>query len=70
VGELLFFPARPLQDQLLTKPELAARWKVSPRWIEDRVRYDGLPKQKDPVSRLVRFSLVDVECWRRGRLAS
>jgi len=70
MGELLHFPARPLQDHLLTKPELARRWSVSTRWIEQRVAQDGLPVQKDPRSRLVRFSLVAVERWRQERIAS
>lgn len=52
---------------LLTKPELAARWSVSERWIEARQRRDGLPVQKDGPSRLVRYDLAEVEAWRTGR---
>lgn len=70
MGELVYFPARPLQDHLLTKAELARRWKVSTRWIEQRVADDGLPVQKDPRSRLVRFSLVATEQWRQERLTA
>lgn len=70
MGELVFFPARPMADQLLTKRQLADRWSVSIRWIEQRVRDDGLPVQKDSRSRLVRFSLVAVENWRMERVAS
>lgn len=70
MGDLVYFPARPMQDQLLTKAELARRWSVSVRWIEQRVKHDSLPRQKDPHSRLVRFSLVAAESWRRERIAS
>lgn len=70
MGTLHFFPARPLQDQLLTKTELARRWSVSTRWIEKRVRDSGLPVQKDSRSRLVRFSLVAAESWRLERLSA
>jgi hypothetical protein len=55
---------------LLTKAELAARWKVSARWIEERQRHDGLPVQKDARSRLVRYDLHDVEAWRARRLSA
>jgi predicted DNA-binding transcriptional regulator AlpA len=54
---------------LVTKPELALRWGVSVRWIEERQRHDGLPMQKDQYSRLVRYDLAEVEAWRQGRLA-
>lgn len=70
MGALLHFPARPLVDHPLTKPELARRWSVSLRWIELQVRDHGLPAQKDKHSRLVRFSLRDVEAWRLERMAS
>lgn len=53
----------------LTKPELAARWGVSVRWIEERQRHDGLPVQKDAASRLVRYDLAEVEAWRARRTA-
>ena len=68
-GRLIHFPPQPLQDRLVTKAELGQRWSRSARWIELRVRHDGLPMQKDPHSRLVSFSLVDVERWRQARLA-
>lgn len=55
---------------LLTKRELAARWSVSPRWIEERQRHDGLPVQKDAHSRLVRYDLAEVERWRARRLSA
>jgi hypothetical protein len=70
MGQLVYFPARPLQDHLLTKADLCERWSVSARWIELRVKHDGLPMQKDPRSRLVWFSLVAVERWRQERIAS
>lgn len=52
---------------LLTKRELAARWQVSVRWIEERQRRDGLPFEKDGPSRLVRYDLAAVEAWRAKR---
>lgn len=55
---------------LLTKTELAERWQVSERWIEERQRCDGLPRQKDARSRLVRYDLVEVETWRARRLTA
>lgn len=54
----------------VTKQQLAMRWQVSARWIELRVREDGLPARKDPHSRLVRFNLADCETWRERRRAS
>jgi hypothetical protein len=70
MGEVIYMRASAKADILLTKRELAARWKVSTRWIELRVKHDGLPMQKDRASRLVRFSWFAVEQWRTGRLVS
>ncbi len=67
-AQIIQFPAnRAYNGVLLTKRELAARWGVSARWIEERQRRDGLPVQKDAPSRLVRYSLADVEAWRASR---
>lgn len=57
-------------DVLVTKTQLADRWQVSERWIELQQRDHGLPVQKDARSRLVRYSLRDVEAWRTQRRAS
>lgn len=71
-AQIIAFPthrARQAPDVLLTKRQLAARWGVSERWIEQRQRHDGLPFEKDAPSRLVRYSLADVEQWRANRRA-
>jgi predicted DNA-binding transcriptional regulator AlpA len=71
-GQVIAFPAHRARrpTRLLTKTELAARWQVSTRWIEERQRHDGLPVQKDHASRLVRYDLAEVEAWRARRVAS
>ncbi len=71
-GQLIAFPAHRSRGVVvrLTKRELAARWKVSVRWIEERQRCDGLPYEKDAHSRLVRYDLARVEAWRAARLSA
>lgn len=72
-GQVIAFPAhrsRGVGAVLLTKAELAARWSVSVRWIEERQRHDGLPRKKDERSRLVRYDLAEVETWRSRRLSA
>lgn len=71
-AKIIQFPAHRARAVgiLLTKRELAARWGVSVRWIEERQRRDGLPVQKDGPSRLVRYDLADVEAWRARRLSA
>ena len=46
---------------LMTKEQLAAHWAVSERWIELRVKNDGLPHKK--LGRAIRFRLEDCERW-------
>jgi predicted DNA-binding transcriptional regulator AlpA len=72
MSNVIQFPARRsvAAGVLLTKRELAARWGVSVRWIEERQRRDGLPVQKDAPSRLVRYDLAEVEAWRARRLSA
>lgn len=70
MGELVAFPtARSIgaMDYEVTKKFLAERWGVSERWIELRARDDGLPRRKDPYSRLVRFNLAECERWLQQR---
>lgn len=69
---VIAFPAQRSRgvSVLLTKRELAARWSVSVRWIEERQRHDELPFQKDQRSRLVRYDLAAVEEWRARRLSA
>lgn len=73
MGDLLEFPTHRAVGSLnyeITKRELAARWRVSERWIELRMREDGLPYRKDSRSRLVRFPLAECELWLHRRRAS
>jgi hypothetical protein len=73
MGEVISFPmARAVgaMNYEVTKRELAERWRVSERWIELRMREDGLPCEKDPHSRFVRFNLGECERWRAQRRAS
>lgn len=73
-GNVIQFPVARAAGALnfeVTKAELAERWRVSERWIELRVRDAGLPRKKDPHSRLVRFNLAECELWlERRRRAS
>jgi predicted DNA-binding transcriptional regulator AlpA len=71
-AQIVVFPAHRSRAVcvLLTKRELAVRWRVSVRWIEERQRHDGLPVQKDAHSRLVRYDLAEVEAWRARRLSA
>jgi len=71
-AKVIAFPAHRMRDAdvLLTKKELAQRWRCSVRWIEQRQKFDGLPFEKDRHSRLVRYSLADVEAWRANRRKS
>jgi hypothetical protein len=67
-AEIIPFPlAHTYTDYWITKKELAERWRVSERWLELRVKHDGLPMRKDPHSRLVRFNLADCERWMEAR---
>lgn len=50
---------------LLTKEELAEHWHMSPRWVELRVKNDGLPHKK--LGRAIRFRLEDCERWLERR---
>ncbi len=71
-GVVIAFPAHRSRGVavLLTKRELAARWSVSVRWIEERQRHDDLPFEKDTRSRLVRYDIAKVEAWRARRLSA
>jgi predicted DNA-binding transcriptional regulator AlpA len=62
--------SRAVKSRLLTKPELAAKWGVSQRWIEYQQDKHGLPKEKDGPSRFVRYDEVKVESWRAKRLVA
>lgn len=73
MGDLITFPTARAAGALsyeVTKAELARRWRVSERWIELRCKQDGLPRRKDPYSRLVRFNLAECERWLQERRAS
>lgn len=52
-------------NQWLTKTQLAQALQVSERWIELKVRDDGLPSLK--LGRSRRFKLDDVERWAERR---
>lgn len=58
-GQLIQF------SPLLTKEQLAAHWQVSERWIELRVKNDGLPRKR--LGRAIRFRLEDCERWLERR---
>jgi excisionase family DNA binding protein len=58
-GQLIQF------SPLLTKEQLAAHWQVSERWIELRVKNDGLPHKR--LGRAIRFRLEDCERWLERR---
>lgn len=49
----------------LTKQELADHWRCTTRWIELRVKHDGLPHRK--LGRSIRFRLEDCERWLERR---
>lgn len=75
MGELVVFPVertRPGGEVIepITKAALAERWRVSPRWIELRMKdeHNPLPHLKDPYSRFVRFPVADCERWRMNRM--
>lgn len=53
-------------EPLVAKSDVARHLGVSTRWVELRMRDGGLPHLKDPVSRLVRYRLSDVDAWYRG----
>jgi len=62
-AEIIQFPAHRMRESApTTKAELAARLRVSPRWIEYRMR-EGMPFEKDGYSRLVSFDITAVEAW-------
>lgn len=70
MGDLLQFPAHRMrqdQDHWFDKKELAAYLGRSERWIEMRMRDSGLPYDKDPHSRFVRFNPADVAHWQQTR---
>lgn len=49
----------------LTKTELAEHWGMSLRWVELRVKNDGLPHKH--LGRAIRFRLEDCERWLEDR---
>jgi hypothetical protein len=69
-SNVIAIPANRMQavHVLIRKHELAERWAVSERWIEQRQRLDGLPFRKDPGSRFVRYDVAACEAWREQRL--
>jgi excisionase family DNA binding protein len=56
-----------LPDEWMTRAELATRYKVHERTIDRWVK-QGMPAEKWG-RRMVRFSLIEVENWLRGRAA-
>lgn len=62
-AQIFQFPAGRMRESApITKAELAARLRVSSRWIELRMR-EGMPFDKDAYSRLVSFDIAAVEAW-------
>lgn len=49
------------QGEILTSEDLAGRWKVSKRFIEEARNKYGLPFHK--MGRLVRFKTKEVDHW-------
>jgi predicted DNA-binding transcriptional regulator AlpA len=69
-AKIIEFPgwrARNVPEPLWTKRELAEYLRVSPRWIELRVKHDAFPILKDQHSRLVRFKMSEVQEWLASR---
>lgn len=59
------FRTRAGSEPRLTKRQVAAHYKVSERTIE-RWMLAGMPYDRPPVGRVVRFRLSEVEAWLEG----
>jgi excisionase family DNA binding protein len=53
----------------MTRAELAAYWRISLKTLDALVRDDGLPSEMWG-RKMRRFSLTEVEAWRRARRAA
>jgi predicted DNA-binding transcriptional regulator AlpA len=64
VGRLVAFPAdRQGPEPWHTKQQIADYLERSVRWVEGRMRDEGLPYHKDSRSRFVRFRLSEIDAW-------
>lgn len=50
-------------EPYITLDEVAKRLGYSPRWVHDRIRYDGLPTHQHSKGAQHRFRWSEVETW-------
>lgn len=64
MADVVHLPFRPVRGRLLTKKQLAAELGRSTRWIELRMRDDGLPVEpRAKPGEHARFDLAKVRAW-------